>query len=80
MTAVPIDPSTGQAVGPPFSADVNGNQHGFIDMTGARVRAQDKKIEANRGELRALATKVDQVAFSHKLLHFWNVKRWLFGG
>jgi len=47
---------------------------------GGLEQAQDKKIEANRGELRALATKVDQVAFSHKLLHFWNVKRWLFGG
>ena len=49
LTAVPVDPSTGQAVGPPFSADVNGNQHGFIDMTGARVRALDKKITFEGG-------------------------------
>jgi len=49
LTAVPIDPSTGQAVGPPFSADVSGNQHGFIDMNGARVRAQDKKITFEGG-------------------------------
>ena len=47
---------------------------------GGLERAQDKKIEANRVELTSLATKVDQVAFSHKLIHFWNVKRWLFGG
>ena len=49
VTAVPVDPSTGQAVGPPFSADVNGNQHGFIDMTGARVWALDKKITFEGG-------------------------------
>jgi len=47
---------------------------------GGLEQAQDRKIEANRQELKALATQVDQVAFSHKLLHFWNVKRWLFGG
>jgi Zn-finger nucleic acid-binding protein len=47
---------------------------------GGLEQAQDKKIEANRVELKALASKVDQVAFSHKLIHFWNVKRWLFGG
>jgi len=47
---------------------------------GGLEQAQDRRIEANRTELKSLAGKLDQVAFSHKLLHFWNVKRWLFGG
>lgn len=47
---------------------------------GGLERAQDKEIEKNRVELKTLASRVDQTAFTHKLLHFWNVKRWLFGG
>lgn len=47
---------------------------------GGLDKAKDKEIEKTRVELRNLATKVDQTAFTHKLLHFWNVKRWLFGG
>jgi hypothetical protein len=31
-------------------------------------------------ELRDLAKKVDQTAFMQKLLPFWKIKRWLFGG
>lgn len=47
---------------------------------GGLDRAKDKEIERNRVELRTLATKVDQTAFTHKLIHFWNPRRWLFGG
>lgn len=47
---------------------------------GGLERSQDKEIEQTRTELRDLATKVDQTAFTHKLIHFWNLKRWLFGG
>ncbi len=47
---------------------------------GGLERAQDMKVEKNRTELKRLATQVDTVAFSHKLIHFWNLKRWLFGG
>lgn len=41
--------------------------------------AQDREIERTRTELKQLATRVDQTAFTHKLIHFWNPKRWLFG-
>ena len=47
---------------------------------GGLEKAQDLEIERNRNELKSLATKVDTVAFSHKLIHFWNMKRWMFGG
>lgn len=47
---------------------------------GGLERAQDRAIEGNRVELKKLATKVDTLAFSHKLIHFWNLKRWVFGG
>jgi Zn-finger nucleic acid-binding protein len=47
---------------------------------GGLDKAQDKEIEKTRVELKTLASRVDQTAFTHKLLHFWNVKRWLFGG
>ncbi len=47
---------------------------------GGLDKAKEREIERNRVELRNLAAKVDQTAFTHKLLHFWNVKRWLFGG
>jgi Zn-finger nucleic acid-binding protein len=47
---------------------------------GGLDRAQDREIERNRMELKQLATKVDQTAFTHKLIHFWKPKRWLFGG
>ena len=49
LTAVPINPSTGEAVGLPFQADVYGNQSGFLDMKGAKVKAQDKKITFEGG-------------------------------
>ncbi len=47
---------------------------------GGLERAQDKEIEQTRMELRDLATQVDQTAFTQKIIHFWNLKRWLFGG
>lgn len=47
---------------------------------GGLDRSQDREIEQTRTELRDLATKVDQTAFVQKILHFWNFKRWLFGG
>jgi hypothetical protein len=30
-------------------------------------------------ELRDLAKKLDQAAFMQKHMHFWKIKRWLFG-
>jgi Zn-finger nucleic acid-binding protein len=47
---------------------------------GGLEQAQDREIEKTRMELRDLATTVDQVAFTQKIIHFWNLKRWLFGG
>lgn len=53
-------------------------QHFIAD--GGLDRSQDREIEQTRNELKDLATKVDQTAFVQKMLHFWNFKRWLFGG
>jgi len=47
---------------------------------GGLERSQDRQLEENRVELRRFATKLDQTAFSHKLIHYWNPRRWLFGG
>ncbi len=47
---------------------------------GGLERSQDREIEQTRSELIDLATKVDQTAFTQKVIHFWNLKRWLFGG
>ena len=47
---------------------------------GGLDRAQDSAIESLRTELKDLETEVDQVALTHKIIHFWNLKRWLFGG
>jgi Zn-finger nucleic acid-binding protein len=47
---------------------------------GGLEKSQDREIEKTRDELRSLATKVDQTTFTQKILHFWNFKRWLFGG
>lgn len=47
---------------------------------GGLERAQDLEIEKTKMELKDLATKVDQTAFTQKIIHFWNLKRWLFGG
>lgn len=47
---------------------------------GGLEQAQDREIEKTRMELKDLATTVDQTAFTQKIIHFWNLKRWLFGG
>jgi Zn-finger nucleic acid-binding protein len=47
---------------------------------GGLDRAQDLAIEKNRQELKDLATTVKDTAFSHRLIHFWNPKRWFFSG
>lgn len=47
-------------------------------LGGGLEKAQFREIEKNRQELRELAEKVDDTAFSHKLIHFWNWKRWFF--
>jgi Zn-finger nucleic acid-binding protein len=47
---------------------------------GGLEKSQDRAIEDTRNQLRELSTKVDQTAFTQKVLHFWNLKRWLFGG
>ena len=49
LTAVPVDISTGLPVGPAFSADVDGHQHGYMNLDNARVRAKDKKITFEEG-------------------------------
>jgi Zn-finger nucleic acid-binding protein len=46
---------------------------------GGLDRARDREIEKTRTELKELATRVDQTAFTQKIIHFWNFKRWLFG-
>lgn len=53
-------------------------QHFIAD--GGLERSQDREIEKTKIELRDLATKVEQTEFTQKVLHFWNFKRWLFGG
>jgi Zn-finger nucleic acid-binding protein len=47
---------------------------------GGLDKSQDRELEDTNVKLRDLATKVDQTAFTQKILHFWNFKRWLFGG
>ena len=49
LTAQPLDGQTGQPVGLPFTANVSGNQHGFLDPDNARVRTYDKKITFEAG-------------------------------
>ena len=47
---------------------------------GGLEESRDRDIVKVRDELRELASKVNQVAFTQKLLHFWKPKRWLFSG
>jgi len=47
---------------------------------GGLERAQDREIERNRQELKDLAMTVQDTAFTHKLIHFWDWKRWFWGG
>lgn len=53
-------------------------QHFIAD--GGLDRSRDKEIAKNRTAIKDLATQVDQVDFTQKILHFWNFKRWLFRG
>lgn len=53
-------------------------QHFIAD--GGIDKAQDMEIEKNRANIKDLATNVDQIDFTQKILHFWNFKRWLFRG
>ncbi len=47
---------------------------------GGLEKAQDREIEKNRGKIEKLASTVADVAFTQRLIHFWNPKRWLFRG
>jgi Zn-finger nucleic acid-binding protein len=47
---------------------------------GGLDRSQDREIAQTKDELRDLALKVDQTAFTQKVMHLWNFRRWLFGG
>lgn len=47
---------------------------------GGLEKAQDREIERNRVKIEEVAADVEHTAFVQKILHFWNFKRWLFGG
>lgn len=47
---------------------------------GGLDRAHDREIERNKQELKDLALTVKETAFSHRLIHFFNFKRWFFSG
>lgn len=47
---------------------------------GGLERSRDREIQKNRGKIEDLATTVKEVAFTQRLIHFWNPKRWLFRG
>jgi len=47
---------------------------------GGLERAQDRQIDKNRQALRELASKVNSVKFTQRMIHFWNPKRWFFTG
>ena len=47
-------------------------------VDGGLERAQDRQIEKVSAELKDLSDKVGQVAFTQRMLHFWDIKRWLF--
>jgi Zn-finger nucleic acid-binding protein len=53
-------------------------QHFIAD--GGLDRSRDREIQKNKSAIKDLATTVDQVDFTQKILHFWNFKRWLFRG
>ena len=47
---------------------------------GGLDKSRDIEIAENRAAIKDLATSVDQIDFTQKILHFWNLKRWLFRG
>jgi Zn-finger nucleic acid-binding protein len=49
-------------------------------LSGGIEKAQFREIERNRQGLKELAETARDTAFTHKLIHFWNWKRWFFGG
>ncbi len=49
LTAVPVDISTGQPIGEPFTANVKGTQHGVINFSNAKVKAFDQKLTHEDG-------------------------------
>ena len=51
-------------------------RHFILD--GGLEKEQFREIEKNRAELKDLAEKVDDTAFTQKLIHHWNWKRWFF--
>jgi len=48
-------------------------------LAGGIDKVQFREIEKNSQELKELAGAVSDTAFTHKLIHFWNWKRWFFG-
>lgn len=53
-------------------------QHFIAD--GGLDKSRDREIAKNRSAIRDLATNVEQIDLTQKVLHFWNFKRWLFKG
>jgi len=47
---------------------------------GGLKRAQDRAREKNKQALRELASSVNRVQFTQRIIHFWNPKRWVFTG
>jgi len=47
---------------------------------GGLERSQDKEILENRMELKSLAERVADVQTMQKILHRWDIRRWLIGG
>lgn len=47
---------------------------------GGLGKSRDREIQRNREDLQGLAHKVNQTAFTQRMIHFWNPKRWLFSG
>lgn len=58
------------------SGELEKIRHFILD--GGLEKEQFREIEQTRQELRDLSQQVDDVAFSHKLIHYWNWKRWFF--
>jgi len=58
------------------SGEMEKIRHFILD--GGLEKAQFKELEQNRQAIRDLAEEVSDVAFTQKLIHFWNWKRWFF--
>jgi Zn-finger nucleic acid-binding protein len=48
-------------------------------LAGGIDKTQFREIEKNSQQLKELAETMRDTAFTHKLIHFWNWKRWFFG-